>query len=192
MDLRAQDLIFTSPPYPNDMEYVHQTRLELALLNYVQNTRGLTYLKKRMISSSVKLVYRSNEWQKGHRLQIAGVNEVSSAIAITLKGRNWGWNAADMTAQYFGGMRTVLANWAKRLKPGGRAAVVIGDSAFNGVKVPSDELLAECAVAEGFRVDGLEVLRSRWNNKHAIELRGERYSPEQVKEAMYCLDRYQS
>ena len=165
------DLIFTSPPYPNDMEYVHQTRLELTLLRYIENTKGLTDLKKRMISSSVKLVYKSNEWQKTHGLRIPEVNQVSSAIAKTLESKNWGWNAADMTAQYFGGMRTVLANWAKRLNPGGRAAVVIGDSAFNGVKVPSDELFAACAVVEGFYIEGLEVFRNRWNNKHRIELR---------------------
>ena len=165
------DLIFTSPPYPNDMEYVHQTRLELGLLNYVQNTGGLTDLKKQMISSSVKLVYRSNEWQKTRGMQVAGVNEVSTAIAETLKGKNWGWNAADMVSQYFGGMRAVLANWASRLNSGGRAVVVIGDSAFNGIKVPSDRLLAECATMEGFKVDGLEVVRKRWNNKHAIKLR---------------------
>ena len=109
--------------------------------------------------------------RKGHGLALPGVNKVSNAIAVTLEGRNWGWNAADMTAQYFGGMRTVLANWAKRLRPGGYAAVVIGDSAFNGVRVPSDELLAECALAEGFRIAGLETFRSRWNNKHSIKLR---------------------
>ena len=164
------DLIFTSPPYPNDMEYVHQTRLELALLNYVQELRDLTDLKKRMISSSVKLVYRSNDWQKSHGLKIAEVREVSKAIAATLEGKNWGWNAADMVAHYFGGMRRVLANWIQRLNPGGRAAIVIGDSAFNGVKVPTDRLLIECARAAGFLVEDTETLRRRWNNKHGIEL----------------------
>lgn len=165
------DVIFTSPPYPNDMEYVHQTRLELTLLNYVEDARGLTGLKKQMISSSVKLVYRSNEWQKDHGLEIDGVREVYAPIAKTLEGRNWGWNAADMTAQYFGGMRTVLRNWSDRLAPDGLAAVVIGDSAFNGVKVPSDVLLAEAAQMEGLALEDIEVFRSRWNTKHNIELR---------------------
>ncbi len=167
----SADLIFTSPPYPNDMEYVHQTRLELTLLNYVENARGLTDLKKQMISSSVKLVYRSNEWQKDHGLEIPGVREVYEPIAKTLEGRNWGWNAADMTAQYFGGMRTVLRNWSSRLAPDGLAAVVIGDSAFNGVKVPSDVLVAEAAQMEGLTLEDIEVFRSRWNTKHDIELR---------------------
>jgi len=164
-------VIFTSPPYPNDMEYVHQTRLELALLGYVENARGLTSLKKQMISSSVKLVYRSNEWQKDYGLEIGGVREVYAPIAKTLEGRNWGWNAADMTAQYFGGMRAVLQNWSSRLVSGGIAAVVIGDSAFNGVKIPSDILLAEAAEMEALALEDIEVFRSRWNTKHNIELR---------------------
>ena len=165
------DLIFTSPPYPNDMEYVHQTRLELMLLSYVDKTRDLTTLKKRMIPSSVKLVYRSNEWQKASGLEIASVKAVTSAISETLKGKNWGWNASDMTAQYFGGIRSVLSNWVRRLNPGGCAAVVIGDSAFNGVKVPTDKLFADCAIAEGFHVEDIEPFRSRSNNKHSIKLR---------------------
>ena len=165
------DVIFTSPPYPNDMEYVHQTRLELALLDYVSSKRHLTVLKKRMISSSVKLVYRDNEWQKTKGLEITGIKGLYAELAETLQGRNWGWNAADMVAQFFGGMRVVAANWYQRLTPGGVAAVVIGDSAFNGVKVNSDTLLAQTAVAEGFELVGIEPFRQRWNPKHTIELR---------------------
>ena len=165
------DVIFTSPPYPNDMEYIHQTRLELALLEYAHNQSDLTKLKKQMISSSVKLVYRENEWQKKSGLEVDSVNAVCSQIAETLIGKNWGWNAADMTAQFFGGMRSVLQNWNERLLPNGVAAVVIGDSAFNGVKVPTDLLLADVAKNHGFVCEDIEVFRTRWNTKHDIELR---------------------
>lgn len=165
------DVIFTSPPYPNDMEYVHQTRLELALLEYVSSKRHLTALKKQMISSSVKLVYRDNEWQKHKGMEIEGIKELYDQLAETLRGRNWGWNAADMVAQFFGGMRTVTANWFQRLRPGGVAAVVIGDSAFNGVKVNSDTLFAQTAIAEGFELTEIAPFRERWNPKHTIELR---------------------
>ena len=165
------DVIFTSPPYPNDMEYVHQTRLELALLEYAHSQSDLTKLKKQMISSSVKLVYRENEWQKKSGLEVDSVNAVCSQIAETLIGKNWGWNAADMTAQFFGGMRSVLQNWNERLLPNGVAAVVIGDSAFNGVKVPTDLLLADVAKNHGFVCKDIEVFRTRWNTKHDIELR---------------------
>lgn len=165
------DVVFTSPPYPNDMEYVHQTRLELALLGYLPEKSQLTALKKRMISSSVKLVYRENEWQKAAGLELPGVARVVAPIAKTLEGRDWGWNAADMVAQYFGGMRVVMRNWMARLAPGGVAAVVVGDSAFNGVKVPTDLLTEEAGAAEGFRPEGIEVFRARWNTKHDIELR---------------------
>ena len=165
------DVIFTSPPYPNDMEYIHQTRLELALLEYAHSQSDLTKLKKKMISSSVKLVYRENEWQKKSGIEVDSVNAVCGQIAETLIGKNWGWNAADMTAQFFGGMRSVLQNWNNRLLPNGVAAVVIGDSAFNGVKVPTDLLLADVAKNHGFLCEDIEVFRTRWNTKHDIELR---------------------
>lgn len=165
------DVIFTSPPYPNDMEYIHQTRLELALLSYAQDKSDLTNLKKKMISSSVKLVYRENEWQKIDGIEVEAVRKICEQIAETLVGKNWGWNAADMTAQFFGGMRSVLQNWHNRLSPKALAAVVIGDSAFNGVKVPTDLLLAEVASHHGFKCEDIEVFRTRWNTKHEIELR---------------------
>lgn len=165
------DIIFTSPPYPNDMEYIHQTRLELALLEYVQKTSDLTNLKKRMISSSVKLVYRENDWQKKSGLEIDSVTAVCNQIQETLIGKNWGWNAADMTAQFFGGMRSVLQNWNNRLESNSCAAVVIGDSAFNGIKVSTDLILADVAKSHGFLCEDIEVFRTRWNTKHDIELR---------------------
>lgn len=165
------DFIFTSPPYPNDMEYIHQTRLELHLMGFVDKAKDLTSLKKQMISSSVKLVYKENEHQKTNGLKYKGVREVCAELDKTLEGKNWGWNASDMTAQFFGGMAEVLANWSAHLSPNGIAAVVIGDSAFNGVKVSTDTLLAEVAKKNGFSCDGIEVFRSRWNTKHDIELR---------------------
>lgn len=165
------DIIFTSPPYPNDMEYIHQTRLELTLLEYVQKTSDLTNLKKRMISSSVKLVYRENDWQKKSGLEIDSVTAVCNQIQETLIGKNWGWNAADMTAQFFGGMRSVLQNWNNRLESNSCAAVVIGDSAFNGIKVSTDLILADVAKSHGFLCEDIEVFRTRWNTKHDIELR---------------------
>jgi hypothetical protein len=168
---KEANFIFTSPPYPNDMEYVHQTRLELALLDYVANQRDLTVMKKQMISSSVKLVYRENEWQKAAGLEVPSIEAVYRKIDKTLQGKNWGWNAADMTAQFFGGMRSVMENWSQRLVPRGVAAVVIGDSAFNGVKVKTDELLADAAQLHGFEIEEIQVFRSRWNTKHDIELR---------------------
>jgi len=165
------DFIFTSPPYPNDMEYIHQTRLELALLNYVSNAKDLTRIKKQMISSSVKLVYRENAWQKSLGLRSSAVKRAYDSLALTLEGKNWGWNAADMVAQFYGGMTKVLENWKHRLRADGTAAVVIGDSAFNGVKVASDLILAEVAEGIGFEVKEIEVFRERHNSKHDVNLR---------------------
>lgn len=165
------DVIFTSPPYPNDMEYVHQSRLELALLGYSQDAKDLSVLKKQMIASSVKLVYRENDWQARSGAKVESVGKIAQQIQETLVGRNWGWNPAEMVAQYFGGMRAVFSNWHNRLADNGLAAVVVGDSSFNGVKVPTDLLLAETAGHHGFACEGIDVFRTRWNSKHTTELR---------------------
>jgi 16S rRNA G966 N2-methylase RsmD len=164
------DLIFTSPPYPNDMEYVHQTRMELLLLGFAGDRSGLTDLKKRMITSSVKLVYTQNRYQVALGMTIPGVAEVSDRIAKTLEGRGWGWNPAQMTAEYFGGMRLVLEQAFNLLRPGGQCALIVGDSAFNGVKVPTDQLLGELGRSVGFTGVRAEPFRSRNNSKHDTAL----------------------
>jgi hypothetical protein len=68
-------------------------------------------------------------------------------------------------------MTKVLENWKRRLRLNGMAAVVIGDSAFNGVKVASDLILAEVAERVGFKVKEIEVFRERHNTKHDVDLR---------------------
>lgn len=163
-------LLFSSPPYPNDMEYVHQTRMELQLFGYARARAGLRNLKQKMITSSVKLVYSANFWQYDEGLKVDGVREVVAQLDETLKDKNWGWDAAQMVAEYFGGMRTVLSGAYRVLSPGAAAAWVVGDSAFNGVFVPTNQLFANAAESVGFHVEAIEVFRPRWNTKHSTTL----------------------
>lgn len=54
------DFIITSPPYPNDLEYTRQTRLELYLLEFVKNMDDVQSIKRNMVRSSTKLIYQND------------------------------------------------------------------------------------------------------------------------------------
>lgn len=166
---RRADLVFTSPPYPNDMEYVHQTRLELALCAYLLGRESQSALKRKMISSSVKLVYKDNEYQHREGVGVESVRCLVEDLEV-VQPKNWGWNASRMSAHYFGGMRLVLRNLLRVCKPGALLGFVVGDSWFNGVKIQTDRLLADVAVAEGYEKLGISVFRTRTSTKHAGEM----------------------
>jgi hypothetical protein len=75
-----------------------------------------------------------------------------------------------MTAEYFGGMKVVLRQVWELLVPGGKFALVVGDSAFNKVKVPTDRLLVDTGRSVGFEHVVSEPFRKRSNSKHDTEL----------------------
>ena len=56
--------IITSPPYPNDLEYTRQTRLELYLLDFVKTMDDVQQIKRKMVKSSTKLIFKESESEK--------------------------------------------------------------------------------------------------------------------------------
>jgi hypothetical protein len=168
-DPGSVDVVVTSPPYPNDMEYVHQTRLELAFLRFAQGKRELGALKRQMISSSVKLVYRENEYQ-GRLICDSPLAVDVVAQLEAARNKSWGWNAAAMAAHYFGGMRLMMRQALEALRPGGHLLLVVGDSSFNGVMLPTDRILEQIGELDGFVSEGIETFRPRFNTKHDANL----------------------
>lgn len=79
-----------------------------------------------------------------------------------------------MIAHYFYDLSQVWASLRRVVRPGGRACIVIGDSAPYGVHVPVERWLGELAVAAGFKTFKFEKLRDRntkWKNrKHRVPL----------------------
>ena len=64
-----------------------------------------------------------------------------------------------MLSLYFSDMFRVLEQCYKVLEPGGFCAIVVGNSAYSNIVVPTDLLLAEYAEMIGFKVDQIIVDR---------------------------------
>jgi len=58
LEINSIDFLITSPPYPNDLEYTRQTRLELYLLDFVKNMDEVQGIKREMVKSSTKLIFK--------------------------------------------------------------------------------------------------------------------------------------
>jgi len=165
------DLAVTSPPYPNDIEYVHQSRLELAFFNLVRSELDLTELRKRMVSSSVKYSFYRERVNRKYVADIEEVEDVARGIEEKLRGRNWGWDPANMVREYFGDMYLNLARVWESLRDGGAYVLVVGDSAYQNVKIPTIRILGKIAVNKvGFRRFEVKTLRYRRCTRHDVLL----------------------
>jgi len=167
--LLPADLAITSPPYLNNLDYTMQTRMELFFLDFVQDMAGLRELRKRMMVSDAKAMYKD---VKDHELirSFPSIQTITSQLEEKHKDKNWGWNYAFMTAQYFGGMLRMLQSVRPLLKPGANFWLVLGESSHSGVVVPVPKIVGELAEAVGYKLEEIRVLRKRRSSSHNFEL----------------------
>jgi DNA modification methylase len=166
------DFIFTSPPYPNDLEYTRQTRLELFLLGYVKSMEDVREIKKKMVKGSTKLIFKeSNSAQYVEKFE--SVQKVANAIEDALSDRKWGWDYPRMIREYFGDMYLSLESFKEVLRPGSYALLVVGDQTYKQIVIPVGQILIEIASDLGYKAIGLELLRIRRSTTHRIPLREE-------------------
>jgi DNA modification methylase len=163
------DLIFTSPPYPTDIEYTRQTRAELYFLDFIETMDDVRAIKKRMVRGSPKNIYKTDNNEQrvsGYRQ----VQDASAAIHEMTKDKNWGWDYARMVREYFGDMHICLQECLRVLKPGGWALLVVGDQTCKGVKIPVTDVLRQIGLDLGFADSYIEQVRERRSTTHSMSL----------------------
>jgi hypothetical protein len=171
------DAVITSPPYPNEKDYTRTTRLESVLLGFIQSKADLRALKKRLVRSNTRGVYKADT----DDLLVAGHPQIESIAAAIEKRRielnkDSGFERlyARVTKLYFGGMARHLAGLRRVLRPGARLAYVVGDQAsYLRVMIRTGQLLAGIAESLGYEVVGLDLFRTRLATATKEQLREE-------------------
>jgi len=163
------DIIFTSPPYPTDVEYTRQTRAELYFLGFVRTMEDVRAIKKRMVRGSPKNIYKGDN---NERLVACyrSIQRISREIHERIKGKNWGWDYARMVREYFGDMLLSLREMLRVLKPGGWAMLVVGDQTCKGVMIPVTAVLRRIGLDLGFAEAYVEQVRKRRSTTHSMAL----------------------
>lgn len=171
IDLNSIDFVFTSPPYPNDLEYTRQTKLELYLLEFVKSERDIQKIKKKMVKGSTKLVYKeSNSARYVEKYET--VQSIVSKLEKAFSDKNWGWDYPRMVAEYFGDLYIVFSELSEVLKNKGVACFVVGDQTYKNILIPVGKILCEIAEDLGFKTE-LELFRIRRSTSHNIPLKEE-------------------
>ncbi len=165
LETEAIDACITSPPYPNEKDYTRTTRLETVLLDFVKNKAELQLLKKGLLRSNTRTIYKGDhdcEWIKNNsEVKILAAEIELRRIEL---GKTSGFEKlySRVVELYFGGMTRHLANLRPYLRRGANLAYVVGDQAsFFRIPIRTGKLLANIADSLGYEVVNIELFRSR-------------------------------
>jgi hypothetical protein len=174
---KTVNAVITSPPYPNEKDYTRTTRLESVLLGFVQTKAELRALKKTMIRSNTRGVYKEDDDDKW-----IVENEEIQRIANTIEKRrielekDSGFERlySRVTKLYFGGMARHLADLRNVLCPDAQLAYVVGDQAsYLRIKIQTGQILADIAKTLGYEVVSIDLFRTRIATATKEQLREE-------------------
>jgi len=147
------DGVITSPPYLNGTNYIRNARLELWYLRHLCENADLRRLRNRVITSGINDVHAQTRWKP----VTPGVERVVRAIEANA----YDSRIAKMVGGYFHDMAVVFSSLGECLRPGGRLCIDIGDSIYNRVHVPTDDLLVELGESMGYQTVERVHLRKR-------------------------------
>lgn len=171
------DAVITSPPYPNEKDYTRTTRLESVLLGFVESKADLRNVKKELIRSNTRGVYKDDnddKWVSTNR-EIQRLADTIERRRIELS-KNSGFERlyGKVTKLYFGGMTRHLIELREILRPGAQLAYVVGDQAsYLRVMIRTGQILADIANEIGYEVVRIDLFRTRLATATREQLREE-------------------
>ena len=148
LPLRADsvDLIVTSPPYANALDYMRAHKFSLAWLG--EPIPELTGLRARYIGS--ESAGRRMETGSAGRPVVADLPSPVQAVVDQLAAKDA--PKSRVLARYFGDMAAAIGEMARVLRPASAAIIVVGPSVMRGLPIPTHQCLADVAADAGFDV----------------------------------------
>lgn len=142
------DVVITSPPYCNSSDYIEMYKLEHWFLDFVRSYKDFRELSNSTIRSHTTFTRRSVKWR----------HEVIEDICSHLGGL-WNKKIPDMIRGYFDDIHSSLGEIKRFLRPGGTMFIVVANSSYGGIPVPTDLLLGEAANDHDLDVERILILR---------------------------------
>lgn len=177
LESSSVDAVITSPPYPNEKDYTRTTRLESVLLGFINNKEELRELKKRLVRSNTRGIYKGDDDDQwiSEFPEIQRIAEAIENRRIEL-GKDSGFERLYPKAAklYFGGMAKHLSELRRVLRPGAQLAYVVGDQAsYLRVMIKTGQILGEIAQKLGYELVGIDLFRTRLATATKAQLREE-------------------
>jgi hypothetical protein len=168
------DLVLTSPPYLNNIDYSEVYKLELWIMDYVRDADSFLQLRKGTLRSHPTSELSSQESQFLRTAMSTKLNASFDPILTKLDTVDEKWRRKLFIA-YFSDIRSSLEQQHLALRDGGFAFIIVGNSLHGGQYAPyviaTDLLICELARSVGFVVEKLSVarpLRRRLSGNHFL------------------------
>jgi len=139
---RAVDMVVTSPPYLNAIDYLRGHRMSLVWMGH--NLKTLRGIRGTNVGSEVSLRAAQIDSEMENVLKTLGETSALSSPDL------------GMLRRYVHDLAKVIQEIARVLKPKGRAVFVVGNSSVSGVFVRNS-----AAIEALGKLAGLELLRQR-------------------------------
>lgn len=145
--------VIFSPPYANSFDYTEIYKLELWFGNFVDDYEDLKKLRKKSLRSHLNAF---SDVSANHKIKLKELDILLDELKTK---KLWNKKIPLMIEIYFEQMFSLLNELYSILKDDGFCTIIIGNSSYGGVIIPTDLLLAKYAKKIGFIVDKIEIDR---------------------------------
>jgi len=173
-------LCITSPPYLNSFDYSDVYRPETFLTKAVRSNNELRDVRLATMRSHVQVRWPDPQLKSFGSTYTQTMNRLSRKT-----GAFWDSRLPKMVQAYFEDMHRVLKALREIVRPQARLWVVVSTSAYAGVEVPVDLIIAQIGDRVGWFLHDIQVLRHlRASGQHASRIPGEEIKPFHLRESL--------
>lgn len=149
------DFVMFSPPYLNTFDYTEVYKLELWFLNFIRDYNEFKELRSRTLRS-----HNLWNWEPTRVWDNKIIDEIIEFEERKLReGKLWSEIIPTMIRGYFDDMYLSLNNIGKVMKKGAYCIIVVGNSSYGGIPIPTDLFLAKIGQERGFEPIEIRVAR---------------------------------
>jgi DNA modification methylase len=157
----SYDLIVTSPPYLNSFDYSDVYRPELFAGGFTNTNDELRRIRLQTLRSHIQV-----NWDPSSEISSSMLPPILSQLKER-EDKLWDKRLISMVQAYFSDMADILRECGRVVRPNGQAWIVVSTSAYVGIEIPVDLILADIGCRNGWSLRGVNVLRNiRSSSQH--------------------------
>lgn len=157
-------ICITSPPYLNSFDYSDVYRPELFLGDFVSSNKALMKIRLRTVRSHVQARWDGPKKDHFGTLYLECMTKLRE-----YEDKLWNPRLPLMVQAYFEDMETVLKGLRARARKNASVWLVVSTSAYAGVEIPVDLILAEIGQRSGWFLREVGVLRYLRSSSQHVE-----------------------
>ena len=157
------DLVVFSPPYLNSFDYSDIYRPELFLGEFVNSNEDLRAIRKKTLRSHVQY-----KWETQEKSTSIWAQSISDKID-SRKEHLWNKNIPQMIDSYFYDMERILKETYRISNHNAYLWFVVSTSAYAGIEIPVDLILADLAQQQGWDLCNVNALRQLRTSSQCVD-----------------------